>query len=129
MGVSVWEVAEDGLDERVLRQRFEAIVAGRVDPRSRLGPGGDLLPPSVVVHPDASAHATVLEVRAGDRPGVVHLVCRALAHLGMSVRSAHVDTLGPQAVDVFYVAEPSAGALNDPRAADAVHAVRRALEG
>ncbi len=80
----------------------------------------------VVVRPEASARATVLEVRADDRPGVVHRVCAALAALDLAVRSAHVDTLGPQAVDVFYVQEPSAGALTDARAAGrARHAVRR----
>jgi [protein-PII] uridylyltransferase len=43
------------------------------------------------------------------------------------VRSAHVSTLGPQAVDVFYVQEHSAGALSEERAASAAHAVRHAL--
>ena len=47
--------------------------------------------------------------------------------LEVSVRSAHVTTLGPQAVDVFYVVEPGAGALADDRSAAAVHAVRSAL--
>ena len=47
--------------------------------------------------------------------------------MGLTVRSAHVDTLGPQAVDVFYVQEVDAGALSDHRAADAAHAVRAAL--
>jgi [protein-PII] uridylyltransferase len=45
------------------------------------------------------------------------------------VRSAHVDTLGPQAVDVFYVQEAHAGVLSDTRAAEAAHAVRDALSG
>ena len=36
----------------------------------------------------------------------VYLVCAALAGLDVAVRSAHVDTLGPQAVDVFYLQEP-----------------------
>ena len=45
----------------------------------------------------------------------------------LSVRSAHVATMGPQAVDVFYVVEPGAAALTDERAAVAVHAVRKAL--
>jgi len=40
---------------------------------------------------------------------------------------AHVDTLGPQAVDVFYVQESQAGVLSDSRAASAAHAVRAAL--
>jgi [protein-PII] uridylyltransferase len=54
-------------------------------------------------------------------------VCTALAQAQVSVRSAHVSTLGPQAVDVFYVQEQSAGALSEERAASAAHAVRDAL--
>jgi [protein-PII] uridylyltransferase len=129
VGVSVWDVAEEYLDEKVLRQRFEAIAAGRVDPAARLRSDPAQIAPSVVVRPEASARATVLEVRTADRPGVVHLVCAALARLDLTVRSAHVDTLGPQAVDVFYVQEAEAGALTDARAAAAAHAVREALSG
>jgi [protein-PII] uridylyltransferase len=128
--VSVWEVGEERLDPAVLRQRFEAIAEGRVDPGERLRPGrSSTLAPTVVVRPEASVQATVLEVRATDRPGTVHLVCAALARLGIAVRSAHVDTLGPQAVDVFYVQEEGAGSLSDERAAEAAHAVRSALTG
>ena len=79
------------------------------------------------MRPEASDQATVLEVRATDRPGVVHLVCAALAALDVTVRSAHVATLGPQAVDVFYLQEASAGVLSESRAAAAAHAVRAAL--
>jgi len=128
--VSVWEVGEERLDPAVLRQRFEAIAEGRVDPGERLRPGrSSTLAPTVVVRPEASVQATVLEVRATDRPGTVHLVCAALARLGIAVRSAHVDTLGPQAVDVFYVQEEGAGSLSDERSAEAAHAVRSALTG
>ncbi|MGN6575242.1 MAG: [protein-PII] uridylyltransferase [Nocardioides sp.] len=127
-GVSAWEVAEDGLDEAIVRQRFDAVFGHRVDPAERIRlhdrPG---LEPTVLVRHEASRSATVLEVRVDDRPGVVYAVCRALAALDVSVRSAHVATLGPQAVDVFYVGEPGAGALADDRAAAAAHAVRRAL--
>jgi [protein-PII] uridylyltransferase len=129
IGVSVWEVAEEHLDEAVLRHRFEAIVAGRVDPAARLKGDPARIAPSVVVRPEASARATVLEVRTADRPGVVYQVCTALAGLDLTVRSAHVDTLGPQAVDVFYVQEAHAGVLSDTRAAEAAHAVRDALSG
>ncbi len=126
--VSTWEVADEHLDPAVLRQRLEAITEGRIDPADRLRPSaGSPLAPSVVVRPEASRQATVLEVRAADRPGILHLVCAALAELELAVRSAHVDTLGPQAVDVFYVQESAAGALSDRRAAAAAHAVRRAL--
>ena len=128
-GVAVWEVGEQGLDPAVLRQRYEAVVDGRVDAAHRLRPtaGSGGLDPAVVVRPEASDQATVMEVRAADRPGVVYLVCSALAEMDIAVRSAHVDTLGPQAVDVFYLQESSAGALSDRRAAKAAHAVRDAL--
>jgi [protein-PII] uridylyltransferase len=128
VAVSVWDVADEHLDPAVLRQRFEAIAGGRLDPAARLRRTlGDGLAPSVVVRPEASSQATVLEVRAADRTGVLYLVCAALAAEGISVRSAHVDTLGPQAVDVFYIQEEGAGALSDVRAAKAAHAVREAL--
>ncbi|RYP84625.1 [protein-PII] uridylyltransferase [Nocardioides guangzhouensis] len=128
IGVSVWEVGDQHLDEAVLRQRLQAIVEGRVDARGRLSrPSAARLEPTVAVRPEASRSATVLEVRMDDRPGVVHLVCAALADLEISVRSAHVSTLGPQAVDVFYVQEADAGALGERRAAEAAHAVRDAL--
>jgi len=129
-GVSVWEVDEQHLDPAVLRERFQAVSERRIDPGGRLRPADpSVLAPSVAVRPEASTQATVLEVRAADRPGVVYLVCAALARLDVAVRSAHVDTLGPQAVDVFYLQEAHAGVLSDRRAAEAAHAVRAALAG
>jgi [protein-PII] uridylyltransferase len=126
--VSVWDVDDTDLDAAVLRQRLEAVLDGRLDPSTVGSPRcARPLEPSVAVRHEASREATVLEVRMDDRPGVVHLVCSALAALALSVRSAHVATVGPQAVDVFYVQEDGAGALSDERAAAAAHAVRAAL--
>ena len=128
VGLSVWEVAEQHLDPAVVRERVRAVLDARARPPRREQPSRPERPePVVLVHHGASAAATVLEVRGDDRPGVVHDVCAALAGLGLSIRSAHVTTVGPQAVDVFYVVEPGAGALQDDRAAEAVHAVRAAL--
>lgn len=131
IGISEWAVDRDGLDAAVLRNRLEGIVAGDIDVAHRVARGDSgkagRPAPMVVVHPDASQQATVLEVRAGDQPGLVFLVCQALASLDLTIRSAHIDTLGAQAVDVFYVQEPGAGALTDERAASAAHAIRRAL--
>ncbi len=128
-GVSVWQVGEQGLDAAVLRQRYDGVVGDRAEAARRLrrAVAGDGLAPAVAVRPEASEQSTVLEVRTGDRPGVVYLVCAALDELDIAVRSAHVDTLGPQAVDVFYLQEAAAGVLGDERAAAAAHAVREAL--
>ncbi len=126
--VSVWDVDDMHLDAAVLRQRLEGVLAGRLNQAAAVpARGARPLEPSVAVRHEASREATVLEVRMDDRTGVVHLICAALAALDLSVRSAHVTTVGPQAVDVFYVQETGAGALSDERAAAAAHAVRRAL--
>jgi [protein-PII] uridylyltransferase len=130
VSVSVWEVAEPDLDAAVLRERLAAIAEGRLDAVSRLArPAPSRLEPVVAVRYGESRRATVLEVRTDDRPGVVHVVCAALAACDVSVRSAHVSTVGPQAVDVFYLQEQGAGRLSDERAAEAAHAVRGALPG
>ncbi len=126
--VSMWEVVERDLDPAILRQVFEAVTDGRLDPRERIKvPAVDALEPTVLLRHGASRAATVIEVRVDDRPGVVHAVSRALADLDISVRSAHVATLGPQAVAVFYVVETGAAALTDERSSAALHAVRSAL--
>jgi [protein-PII] uridylyltransferase len=60
-------------------------------------------PPRVTIAPAASRHATVIEVRAQDAPGLLFRIGRALEKSGVRVRSAHVSTLGANAVDAFYV--------------------------
>ncbi|MGN6161172.1 MAG: ACT domain-containing protein, partial [Marmoricola sp.] len=131
VGVSEWLVDEHGLDAAVLRQRLEAIAEGRLEPGERLRrPAPARRAPIVVQHLEASLTASVIEVRADDRPGLIYTVCRALAELGISVRSAHVATLGPQAVDVFYVQESGLEVdqpLTPGRAALAVTGVLDAL--
>ena len=79
--------------------------------------------PRVVLLPGASAEATVLEVRAADRPGLLHAIGTALASVGVDLRSAHIATHAGQAVDVLYVGEPGGGRLAPSRVAAAVAAL------
>ncbi len=60
-------------------------------------------PPKVTLVDDASRTATVVEVRAHDAPGLLWRIGRALGECGLDVRAARVETLGAEAVDVFYV--------------------------
>ena len=69
-GVSVWDVAETGLDDILLRQRMEAIADGRIDAASRLRRARPVkLEPTVAVRPEASPRATVIEVLVGRPAG------------------------------------------------------------
>ncbi|MET8942985.1 [protein-PII] uridylyltransferase [Streptomyces sp. NPDC004542] len=81
-------------------------------------------PPRVTVAPAASHHATVIEVRAQDAPGLLFRIGRALEEAGVRVRSAHVSTLGSNAVDAFYVTAPKGAPLPGEEAAS----VARMLE-
>jgi len=128
VGVSEWHTGEPAVDPAVLRERIQAEVDGRTQVKERLArPLGH--PARVLLRQDGSLTATVLEVRTPDRPGLVHQVCAALAGVGVAVRSAHADTLGPQAVDVFYVQEPTGVPLGASRAAEARAAVLTVLTG
>lgn len=130
VGVSEWRVAGTVLDPAVLRTRFTAITLGAALPESRSwAPRAGDLPPLVALVPGAGptpGDGTVLQVRAADRPGLVHRVLQVLAGQGLSVVSAHVSSWGPQAVDVFHLRRDNA-ALSPELADRVVRAVADAL--
>jgi [protein-PII] uridylyltransferase len=68
----------------------------------------------------ASDSATVVEVRATDRPGLLQDIGITLARASLSVRSAHIATYAGQTLDTFYVTEFGGGQLAPARAAQAV---------
>ncbi|AXE23184.1 [protein-PII] uridylyltransferase [Streptomyces globosus] len=84
-------------------------------------------PPRVTVVPDVSSLATVLEVRAPDAVGLLHRIGRALEDAGVRVRSAHVSTLGANAVDSLYVTSAEGKPLAPAEAASVAEALARAL--
>jgi [protein-PII] uridylyltransferase len=85
--------------------------------------------PRAMLVTGASERATVAEVRAPDRPGLLHALGRSLAALGIDVRSAHVATHAGQAVDTLYLAEPDGSPLSPPRVGEALGALLGACEG
>ncbi|MFG3292374.1 [protein-PII] uridylyltransferase [Streptomyces sp. NPDC048179] len=102
-------------------------IAGRLAERDAAYPrrrGWVAPPPRVTVASAASRHATVFEVRAQDAPGLLFRIGQALEDAQVRVRSAHVSTLGANAVDAFYVT----GTDHAPLPAEEAASVARKLE-
>ncbi|WP_031039543.1 [protein-PII] uridylyltransferase [Streptomyces sp. NRRL F-5650] len=85
--------------------------------------------PRVTVAPAASRLATVIEVRAQDAPGLLFRLGRALEAAGVRVRSAHVSTLGANAVDAFYVTGHGGAPLPGEEAASVARGLEESLRG
>jgi [protein-PII] uridylyltransferase len=79
---------------------------------------------AVRVDNDASATATVVEVRALDGIGVLYRITRALADLDLDITVAKVSTLGNEVVDAFYVRTPGGAKLTEP---DHIRELERAV--
>ncbi|MFC5831961.1 [protein-PII] uridylyltransferase [Nonomuraea insulae] len=108
-------------DPATLESDLRLVLAGRLDIEQRLArrtrsmrpPRVPVAPPRVTLVDDASATATVVEVRAHDRPGLLWRIGRAFGDCGLDVRAARVETLGAEAVDVFYVVDRAGRPLSD----------------
>ncbi|MCG5219104.1 [protein-PII] uridylyltransferase [Streptosporangium sp. KLBMP 9127] len=108
-------------DPATLEADLRLVLAGRLDIEQRLArrtrsvrPARvPVAPPRVTLLEDASATASVVEVRAHDRPGLLWRIGRAFGECGLDVRAARVETLGAEAVDVFYVVDRAGRLLVD----------------
>ncbi|MET9427748.1 [protein-PII] uridylyltransferase [Streptomyces sp. NPDC003036] len=119
-----------------LRADLVRVLDGSLDIRSRLAEreaayprrhGATAPPPRVTVAPAGSTLATVIEVRAHDAPGLLHRIGRALETAAVRVRSAHVSTLGANAVDAFYVTDAAGAPLAPEEAAEVARTLEAAL--
>ncbi len=84
-----------------------------------------LVSTQVSVDNNASATATVVEVRAEDVVGQLHRITQALADCALDVNSAKVSTFGSAVVDAFYVRGPDGGKVTDSRRIASVEAAIR----
>ena len=111
----------DPPDAVLVSSDLRRLLEGRLDVEDRLerraravrGRGFTAPPPKVTLVDDASASATVVEVRAHDEPGLLWRIGRALGECGLNVHAARIETLGAEAVDVFYVTDATGGLLTD----------------
>ncbi len=88
-------------------------VGARLAARERAYSRGSRVarPSEVTWYDDAAAEATVVEVRADDRAGLLHSLTSVFDEAEINVISARVETFGADAIDVFYL--PMEAALTD----------------
>ena len=110
--------------------RLEAGETGILTPvqrrEARAHGSGAVSNPYVELVRDASQTAAVIEVRTGDRAGLLYALGRSLSEIRLSIRSAHINTLAGQAIDTFYVTEADGSAPSPQRAREAVEALTMA---
>lgn len=139
--VTLWTVNPEfgaPVDAAVLRGEILRALDGSNDVAGRLArreasyapkPGIAVPAATVTLVPGASDVATVVEVRAHDRPGLLFRLGTALSGADVDIRSAKISTWGAEAVDVFYLVDPRTGApLAAERAAEVRELVRTALD-
>jgi [protein-PII] uridylyltransferase len=73
--------------------------AGRLSRRLKHFP----LTPEIQIFPDDKGLHYILEVVAGDRPGLLAQIAYLLARANVNVASAKINTLGDRAEDVFLI--------------------------
>ena len=103
--------------------QIEQALAGRLALAARLGDRSRTYRPirlaarparpRVTVDNRTSATATVLEVTCPDGVGVLYRITRAFAELDLDIVRAHVQTLGSDIVDAFYVRDASGAKILD----------------
>lgn len=118
------EPCEDPIDWEAVCSDLRRVLEGRLALEARLAERGRTYrsrsstfslaaPASVRVDNQASEDATVVEVHAPNRLGVLYRITRALADLDLDIRLAKVATLGHEVVDSFYVCTRTGAKVED----------------
>ncbi len=108
----VVETAEKALDGRLALQ---ARVARKAREQSRYRRWLSAAAPrrQVLIDDTISDVATVVEVHAPDELGLLYRLTQVLRELQLDIRSAKVQTLGPQVVDSFYLQDADGAKVGD----------------
>jgi [protein-PII] uridylyltransferase len=118
-----------------LRTVTERVLAGKANvrellrnrPKPKLPSRKAAVPARVSFNPDASTTATLVEIVAQDRPGLLYDLASAISSCGGNIEVVLIDTEAHKAIDVFYVT--AAGKKLDPgRQTAMAESLRRACQ-
>ncbi|NNE95380.1 MAG: [protein-PII] uridylyltransferase [Acidimicrobiales bacterium] len=112
------------------RLAIAARVARRAEQLNKYRRRLSAIPPttSLRVDNDISEVSSVVDVHAPDSAGLLYRVTRAMVDLRLDVGKATVQTLGPQAVDSFYVTDSFGEKLTDEMLTELEMAILHAIE-
>ena len=92
----------------VLQTPLEPPTQGRVSRQLKHFP----ITPEITIEPDELGVYKVLQIVAGDRPGLLSRVARCLVKYGINLHTARINTLGDRGEDVFLI---NGDVLGDPK--------------
>lgn len=126
-----WESVEQALEDAV-NGSFDVGAAvekwrAKTTYKPRRRPSRPPAPPAVRFDSEASPVCTVIEVRAEDQPGLAYKISSTLAQRRLNITFAKIATEKNQALDVFYVTDPSGEKLLPDRMLDVETSLLEAL--
>ena len=92
-----------GLVRKVVEGKQEASRLLRGRPKPILPSRKAQFKPRVAINNEASAAATLVEIVAEDRPGLLYDLARTFSGLGCNIEVVMIDTEAHKALDVFYI--------------------------
>jgi [protein-PII] uridylyltransferase len=127
--LDVFEFAEGKrpVGKAELDRLLSEVIGGRVDIAARLAEqhrrdgGGTTAAPLLFFDNDCSQRYTVLELVAGDAPGLLYRISRALSSFGCEVDLVLISTEGDKAIDVFHMRKSGAKLLESDQLALTEH--------
>lgn len=124
---SWWAAVEGDIDEAVSgRLALRARVARKAESDRRRLAKVPHVP--TVIECTTEGDATVVEIHAMDRIGVLFDITSSLAELELDIVVAKIQTLGHEVVDVFYVRDGDGNPLDEDHARELKLALGAALE-